>query len=284
MPEVPNRPQERVDSKRHGSGPKPPERKPRRFRRWVALGLLAVVCIALAAWWRAEDGTAFRALLRDNGRSVGLDGNGNVHGLDRIPASERLLVAAILTGGSLPLAPLRADLTPNGGAPRVAGAKTPELTLADPVGRVVFEDRPVFRWNALAAAVTYRVQVFDSDHRPVAQSPAISETSWQPAKTLARDRLYSWEVTAMRGGLEVVAPTPPAPEARFRIVDPERAGRIAQASLRVPQSHLELCALYAEAGLDQDCLREIEALEEENPDSALLVGLRAQLLARRPAR
>ena len=227
---------------------------------------------------------AFPILLRDAGQPVGLDGHGRLRGLANLPAAESSVLAGILAGGDLPLASPQAELKNNGGVTRGAGEPAAEFAVADPLGRIVLEDRPVFHWSALPGAVSYRVEVYDSGYRLAAQSPPVSQTQWQPERPLARGRAYSWEVTAMRAGAEVRAPQPPASEARFVVLDQTRADRVTAALARVPASRLALSALYAEAGLNRECLQELQALEGENPGSMLPARLRARILAAESAR
>jgi len=253
-----------------------------RSRWWLAAGLAAAACVAVVVGRFGGGAPGFPVLLRDAGQSLGLDSHGRLRGLPNLPNAESSVLAGILAGGDLPLAKPREELAGNGGVTRGASEAAAEFAVTDPLGRVTLEDRPVFRWTALAGASSYRVRILDLDYRLVAESPSLSDTQWQPEKALARDRTYSWQVTAVRRGAELHAPQPPSSEARFAVLDNSRADRLTAALAHTPVSHLALSALYAEAGMDRECLQELQALEAENPGSALVARLRAQVTAMEP--
>jgi len=217
-------------------------------------------------------------LLMDGGRAVGLDARGGVHGLPDLPQAEGAMLVATLVGGELPLAAVPGELKENGGPQRATRQTAPEFAPVEPLGRVTLDDRPVFRWSVLAGARAYRVRVFDPGYQLIAESALLTETRWRPEKALARGQVYSWQVTGMRGEAEVPAPRPPASEARFAVLDRVRADRLTAALMRTPVSHLELAALYAEAGMSGECLPELDALQAENPGSVLVARLRSQMV------
>ena len=220
---------------------------------------------------------AYTMLLRDGGMPVGLNSQGQAMGLANLTASESAGVTAILRDGRLPLAEPRSELRTPAGLLRSAAAQPPEFQLDEPVGRTILEDRPVFRWTALAGASSYRVAILDADFKPVAASPALTKTEWQPEIALPRGNVYSWQVTAVRGGAELLAPQPPLPEARFAVLEQARAERLKAAQSNQPVSHLVLCLLYAQEGMRRECLRELDLLGAENPGSELVARLREQV-------
>jgi hypothetical protein len=156
-----------------------------------------------------------------------------------------------------------------------ANAEGESFVLTAPVGVVVLEDRPVFRWRAVPGDVSYRVQVFDRDFRVVVDQSDIRGTRWTSAKKLERGRNYSWQVTAQKGETELRAPVPPAGEARFAVLDEKQAGRIQAVRNGEHRSHLLLGVLYAQAGLVPEARVELRKLEVENPDSAVVKRLLA---------
>jgi hypothetical protein len=83
----------------------------------------------------------------------------------------------------------------------------------------------------------------------------------------------------MKEGREVISPAPPAPEARFKILEAGRAEELGRSLDAAGASHLARGVLYARAGLLDDAEREIEALLRDNPRSnaarKLLRSLRA---------
>jgi hypothetical protein len=96
---------------------------------------------------------------------------------------------------------------------------------------------------------------------------------------LAHGEIYAWQVTAYNpNGETTTSPAPPAPEARFAVIDVNDAARIDQLQQMQPQSHLALGVAYAEAGAAIEAERELEALNAENrgaePAARLLRAIR----------
>jgi hypothetical protein len=136
-------------------------------------------------------------------------------------------------------------------------AAGPEFKVLQPVGEVVLEVRPRFRWQPLAGAGSYSVAIFDSKLNPVQSGPAIRATEWTAAVPLRRGQVYLWQVTAkLRNGESVISPVPPSPEARFRVLDQDKTEEFTR--IRSLQehgtdadgsTHLVNGILYAQAGL-----------------------------------
>jgi hypothetical protein len=100
------------------------------------------------------------------------------------------------------------------------GSTAPAFRLQAPVGTVVLDDRPNFRWEAAPDAKSYDVAVADVESGSVAASGSCDTTWWRSAEPLRRGRTYSWQVTAhTAAGTAVVAPGPTAPEALFHVAD-----------------------------------------------------------------
>jgi hypothetical protein len=87
-------------------------------------------------------------------------------------------------------------------------------------------------------------------------------------------------VQARRGDDEIVAPVPPAPEARFRVLSQAEAARVSDVRSRYGESHLVRGILLAQAGVLDDAERELVSLVEANAGIAevqrLLDSLREQ--------
>lgn len=91
------------------------------------------------------------------------------------------------------------------------------FALLAPVGTVVLEERPRFRWTATPDAASYDVVVADRSGN-VAAAGSSRTTEWRAEAPLARGRTYTWQVTAqLADGTTVVAPAPDAPEALFHV-------------------------------------------------------------------
>lgn len=150
------------------------------------------------------------------------------------------------------------------------GTPAPEsFRLLAPLGTVVLSDRPSFRWTALPGAVSYQVAIYDMSYGEVARSPELSITEWQPTVPLHRGAIYSWQVEAKRDGVNLHAPVPPAPEARFAVLSEDATRRIDEAR-RAHASHLQLGLLYAHEGVVDLA---VEELKQANAPSSLLRSL-----------
>ena len=158
------------------------------------------------------------------------------------------------------------------------------FSVLDPVGHVLLNDRPTFRWSALEGANGYVVEVYDDSFGLVATSPQLTTRSWAAPQTLPRGKVYSWQVKAVKDGEEIKSPRPPAPQAKFRVLDRAKADEIARAKRAHPSSHLTLGLLYAQAGLLKEAEQELRLLQRANPDSDLARGLLRQVQALRRRR
>jgi hypothetical protein len=152
-----------------------------------------------------------------------------------------------------------------------------EFSLIAPVGNVVLESRPGFRWSPLKDAAGYVVEVYDSEFKLITSSPQITGRSWKAPVSLLRDRVYSWQVKALMDGNEVISPRPPAPQAKFRVLDQARANELAAAKRAYANSHLTLGLLYAQAGLLSESEQELRLLLKENPNSEVARKLLSQV-------
>jgi hypothetical protein len=207
--------------------------------------------------------------LNDGPNRVAVDSRGRVEGLDLLPPEDRLAVRSALLKRRIESPTALAGLGAKQGTLMSGDTPpgAPAFALASPVGKVVRTDAPTFRWQALGGASSYTVNVFDENFTKVASASALSGTVWTPAQALTRGRLYSWQVTASKDGQEITSPAPPAPEARFRILDDAQNRKLARAEQQHPDSHLTLGVLYAQAGLLDEAEREFQALADANPNS-----------------
>jgi hypothetical protein len=150
------------------------------------------------------------------------------------------------------------------------------FAVIEPAGKVLLGDQPTFRWSKLDGATGYVVEVYDARFNPAATSPALTTASWT-APPLARGQVYSWQVKAIKDGQEFIAPRPPAPQAKFRILDQATADEIAHARRDYASSHLLLGLLYARTGLLAEAEQEFRALQKANPDSEIARKLLASM-------
>ena len=141
--------------------------------------------------------------------------------------------------------------------------------------------RPTFSWSPLEGATGYIVEVYDDKLNQVITSSQGADTTWTASQSLKRGGIYSWQVTAIKGGEEFISPRPPAPLAKFRILDEPLANELVQAQRDYASSHLTMALIYTKAGLLDKAEREFLELQKANPNSAISRRLLADLKAMR---
>ena len=156
-----------------------------------------------------------------------------------------------------------------------------KFSVINPIGIVMFSDRPTFRWSPLEGATGYVVEVYDDQLSQVTTSQQLTDTSWTTPQSLKRGAIYSWQVTAIKGGEEFSSPRPPAPLAKFRILDETLSNEVVQAHRAYASSHLMLALVYTRAGLLDEAEREFRKLHEINPNSTIPSRLLTNLQAMR---
>jgi len=214
--------------------------------------------------------------LNDGGSSLTLDARGRLAGVDQWPSEYRRMAENALSNQKAPRSPLLAGLSRPGSS--LMGADDPgrRFEIIEPAGKILLADRPAFKWTQLADAEGYVVEVYDAQFNLVLSSPLLKGLSWT-APPLARGKVYSWQVKAIRGAQEFIAPRQTAPQAKFRILDKAAAAEIARARRDYASSHLLLGLLYARAGLLTEAEQEFRALQKDNPDSEAPRKLTASL-------
>jgi anti-sigma factor RsiW len=205
--------------------------------------------------------------LRDGEAEVGLDSQGKLMGLEKFAPQTQRAVQAALATESLPKPQALSELA--GPKINLMDQSTDGLPfqLIAPVGAVISSNRPTLRWQPLKGATSYTVSIFDSDFNRVLKSTPLTANSWAAPHSLQNGKLYSWEVTAMRGDEAITSPIAPAPQARFKILEAEKIREIAMVRKQQAGSHLTLGVLYARAGLLNEAEREFRALVNANPQS-----------------
>ena len=222
--------------------------------------------------------------LNDGARRVMLYQDGRLSGLDGLSASAQTAVKTALQRQAAVNRAALAGLGSNDGALMSGQPKPGEFDILEPRGQVVASDRPTFRWRALEGASSYTVKVFDQDFNLVTESPALNTNAWRAGKPLARGAVYAWQVTALKNGEEVKAPRPPAPQARFKVLDGGAAAELQMAQRQEPASHLTLGVLYARNGMLDEAERELRTLLQANPQSEVAQKLLAEVQTARRAR
>jgi anti-sigma factor RsiW len=225
--------------------------------------------------------TAAVAQLNDGGGRLTLDREGVLSGAEALPPAYREMLKGALAGRRIERSAQLRGLTRPGSSLMSSEAEGGQFSLLDPVGGVLLTDRPTFRWSALEGASAYVVEVYDEAFNLVASSPQLTAPRWAAPRTLPRGKVYSWQVKAVKDGRETTSPRPPAPQARFRVLDRPKADELARARRAYPSSHLTLGLLYAEAGMLKEAEQELRLLQKANPGSELARGLLRQVQALR---
>ena len=225
--------------------------------------------------------TAAVAQLNDGGGRLTLDREGVLSGAEALPPAYREMLKGALAGRRIERSAQLRGLTRPGSSLMSSEAEGGQFSVLDPVGGVLLTDRPTFRWSALEGASAYVVEVYDEAFNLVASSPQLTAPRWAAPRTLPRGKVYSWQVKAVKDGRETTSPRPPAPQARFRVLDRPKADELARARRAYPSSHLTLGLLYAEAGMLKEAEQELRLLQKANPGSELARGLLRQVQALR---
>jgi hypothetical protein len=165
---------------------------------------------------------------------------------------ERALIAKNLV---MPIGIEMLDRTPSI-AIRGNQASVQSFAIVRPFATAISNDRPRFSWTALNGATSYRVSVFDANLHLIETSKPLDETQWMMPDHLQPGIVYTWTVTALKNGQEIVAPAPPA-RAEFKILGKAELRKLNHLVSRT-RSHAARGVLYAEAGLLDDAERELQ--------------------------
>ena len=211
--------------------------------------------------------------LKDGGRRITLDKQANLEGLEALPLPSQRAIRAALIAGAITRPETLSELHGEPGLLRDGQSDGVPFALLNPVGTVVLDDHPTFRWQALSGATAYTVSVFDADFNRVAKSEMLETTQWEAPHSLRRGAVYSWQVSALADGKEVTSPVKPSPDARFKIIEGAKEAELQRIKKIYPNSHLALGVLYAQAGLRADAEREFLALARANPRAAIAKNL-----------
>lgn len=217
--------------------------------------------------------------LRDGDKWVMIDNAGNVAGLETLPAALRNEVVRALRQQRLALAPQLQHLRGTEGRLMGTPHDGQQFAVISPVGVVVVDNRPVFRWRELAGASHYQVTVVDTEYRPILTSPRLADTEWRPTQPLPRGKIYSWFVVAYRDGQEVQTPKPPDAEARFQVLGQKEAEELLRLRQKYATSPLVLSVVYARYGLVEEARQQLRVLQQQNTHSASVNNLLYQLQA-----
>ena len=217
------------------------------------------------------------AQLNDGGGQLALNQEGELSGADDLPPAYRKMLKEALTSPRIERSSQLQGLNRPSSSLKGTDNQGSEFSVIEPVGKVLLIDRPTFRWSKVEGAIGYVVEVYDGQFNLAVTSPQLTNNSWTAGQSLARGRVYSWQVKAIKDGQEFTSPRPPAPQAKFRILDQAKANELMKAKRAYPSSHLTLGLLYAEAGLLEEAERELRLLQKANPGSEIARRLLGQI-------
>ena len=227
----------------------------------------------------AAGGGAPPDTLIDGSRRIALARDGRLEGFDARRPEDHDLIRRALERRRLDTSAALPDLIGRQGTLMGGESDSRTGTLLAPIGTLVLDDRPVFRWRPYEGAQAYKVEVSDERFEPAAASEWITSTEWRPGAALPRGKVWVWQLVVRTSAGEVRVPAPPAPEARFTVLPATDASRLASALEEHRGSHLARAALFARAGVLDEAESELEALSISNPGSALVSDLLANLKA-----
>ena len=223
----------------------------------------------------APQPVAIVAQLNEGSRTVILDQEGKLSGAEDLPPAYQELLKQTLSNGRIEKSSQLQGLTRPPSSLMGPNNSQKIFEVLDPVGSVLLSNQFTFRWTAMDGASNYVVEVYDEKFNSVVVSPQLTGLTW--TTTLPRGKVYSWQVKATSDSGEITSPRPPAPQAKFRIVDQAKANELANARRVYASSHLTLGLLYADAGLLREAEQEFRLLQKANPKSELARNLVRQV-------
>ena len=216
-----------------------------------------------------SDTSSAVAVLNDGSGEVTIQKDGNVKGLDELSSISRQEIAQISLSERVERPSILKTLTGDESGLRGSSNTGQSFKLLYPMRQVILEDRPTCKWESLSGATSYKVYVLDSKGNQILNSDDLpsTETKWTATTALKRGEVYSWVVTSMVSGKEVVSPAASAPEVRFAVLSAKDAQALSQ--LKKSRSHLALGVFYSRVGMLAEAEREFQRLVSLNPQSQL---------------
>jgi hypothetical protein len=204
--------------------------------------------------------------LNDGHRTITLNKDGKVTGLDDVPPETKRDIANALVAEKIEAPAVLNSLASESTTLRGNGNKGAPFKLVSPGTTVIIESSPLFKWEQLSGASGYRVYVLDSRGHQVAKSEDLpsAKTEWKLTDPLNRGNVYAWVVIAVVDGKEIVSPGAAASSMKFQVLSANDLQKLDQ--LKRTRSHLVLGVFYAKVGLLAEAEREFQELDRLNPD------------------
>jgi hypothetical protein len=142
-----------------------------------------------------------------------------------------------------------------------------------PMLTAIRSPEPTLRWRLVPGASEYRVLIADQDGNELWQASAAAQTQMiVPAGVLQRGRVFFWQVEALVDGDRRLGPP-----VGFWLTDEDTERRVGETNRAYTGSALVRAAVYAEYGLYEDALTEVERLAQLNPASPEVLQMRNNL-------
>jgi hypothetical protein len=236
-------------------------------RRRVALALAMAAVIVLAVEVGKRQLAPPHGVPPSGTTELNSTGTETLLAFKSLSAEEQTAILAVISQQSIKTPAVLAGLREPKGTLLRGTSEGVRFEVLQPLGEVVLDVRPLFRWQRLAGAISYSVSIYDMNLNHVMSSRALGATQWSPDQPLQRGRIYLWQVSAkLSNGESISSPRPPSAEARFRVLDQTKADELLQFQAAHPASHLALGILYAEAGLLEQGEHELGQLPKNDPD------------------
>jgi hypothetical protein len=149
-------------------------------------------------------------------------------------------------------------------------------TYLAPVSTLVRTDRPTFRWKPHARAQRYHVEVIAADGAMV-KSPAVDGTQWGMETPLRRGDAFTWRVVILHDGQEEDLDEA---QPKLKVLTAESLAELERREAELGDTRLGRSGLFAEYGLLDDAVAELQRLAAENPKSSLARSLLESVLLR----
>jgi hypothetical protein len=218
------------------------------------------------------DRTTTSETIVDGNMRLQIQSNGTIEGLgDLSPDIAAEVKSALSNPADLAIDAMHKP--PSRGFTLMGASGNDDGALTSPVGVVVREQQPNFKWIGPAKAEQYEVVIreLSTDEIVASTEGSIRITNWTSAKPLKRGHLYGWTVVASAEGNRVRIPS--SGTGMFKVLDESGERRLQKVETQVPRSRLVLGIVMYRLGLVDQAQREFELLKETNPDSQLIRSL-----------
>lgn len=245
------------------------------FGRWLTLQRIAfaiataaviVLAIKVGRWRFGPSKESPSALTAKSS----LPGKETLEVINKLPVNEQSAIREAVFQERIKSPDVLGDLRPKQQTLLGDFQENTQFEVLSPVGEVVPDELPVFQWKLTAKARGYSVTIFDAHLNQVESSGPLKATQWTPKHPLKRGETYLWQVTARLGARKVVSvPSPPSPEAKFKVLDEGKMDEIIRFQKAYPESHIALGILCARAGLLEKAEHELELVPQYDPEYEL---------------